>query len=251
VTELSTAPPNVDLSYSADGTLESDVRLSDIADPRVVSLRVCRHVLVSDFNALARYLPQEIVQATMHMHDPLPPAGSQNVYEERFETQRNSRGVIGGARDAAQGVLEEVVRRMLQAGGVAPPGGQGEGGALQPAQLNQITQALNMLRARMGPEDMPGAFPGQEAANEGNDDEGGEAPALEEVPDVPTARRNIQSLLDAMRRFGFGEAPAAGAGQEATEDGEVINADIWRRSPNTGYGVVGCINEQLPDFGDG
>lgn len=227
MTELTTAPPkdSASLSYSADGTLESDVRLSAVEDPRVVSLRVCRHVLVSDFNALARYLPQEIVQATMHMHDPLPPPGSRNVYEERFEAQRNSRGVIGGARDAAQSVLEEVVRRMLRAGGIAPTG-QGDGGALQPAQLNQITQALNMLRARMGPDEMPGAFPGQEATPEG------EVAAAEEIPDVPTARRNIQSLLDAMRRFGFGETPAAGeaAGQDDAGGGD-INADINAFNP--------------------
>ncbi|KAG0050167.1 Transcription factor 25 [Gryganskiella cystojenkinii] len=234
MTELTTAPSKetAELSYSADGTLESDARLSTVVDPREVTLRVCRHVLVSDFNALARYLPQEIVQATMHMHDPLPPAGSRNVYEERFETQRNSRGMMGGARDAAQGVLEEVVRRMLRAGGVAPAGQGGAGGALQPAQLNQITQALNMLRARMGPEDMPGAFPGQDAAavagGDGDHADGTEVAAAEEVPDVPTATRNIHSLLDAMRRFGFGEtaAPVATGGAEVDNSEQAAAAAI-------------------------
>ncbi|KAG0223366.1 Transcription factor 25 [Mortierella sp. GBA43] len=148
------------LSYGPDGTLESDIHTSSSSssaqnDPWDISLRVCRHVMVSEYTSLARYLPEKIVTATMHMHDPLPPPGSRNVYEERFEQQRRGGfgGLVGGARDAAQNMLEEVVRR-LQAGGLPRLGGGG--GGLQEAQLRRVTEAVRML----------GAFPdqGQDAA---------------------------------------------------------------------------------------
>ncbi|KAF9116069.1 Transcription factor 25 [Mortierella sp. AM989] len=157
------------LSYSPDGTLESDAYGSSSgSSSQGISLRVCRHVLVSEYNSLARYLPQKIVTASMHMHDPLPPPGSRNVYEERFEAQRSGTGgLVGGARDAAQSVLEEVVRR-LRAGGLPGIGGGAEAGELQEAQLRQITEAVQMLRARHQVQDgqdqaLPGAFPDQGA----------------------------------------------------------------------------------------
>ncbi|KAF9416918.1 Transcription factor 25 [Podila epigama] len=161
-------------AYSVDGpfepTIASEPSTTSSTPLTNVSLRVSRHVLVSDFNALARYLPQEIVMATMHMHDPLPPSGSRNVYEERFEAQRGG-GLMGGARDAAQTMLEEVMRRIM-------PGAAGMGAAGLPEdQLRQVAEAVQMLQARMAGlrgaaggrlaaniEDIPGAFPGADAA---------------------------------------------------------------------------------------
>ncbi|KAG0212525.1 Transcription factor 25 [Mortierella sp. GBA30] len=254
LTELSAPVPTKSpvLNYSADGTLESDSTSltpsssSGTSDPRI-SRRVCRHVLVSDFNALARYLPQEIVTATMHMHDPLPPAGSRNVYEERFEAQRSAGGLMGGARDAAQNVLEEVVRR-LRAGGLHGIGGGGLGeegvdgdGGLQEAQLRQITEAVQMLRARhqahahaqaQGGDALPGAFPGEQdpgtavaegaavAGIDGQEDPGAEraVPGMDAGADdtlpVETAGNAsmFQSLADMMRVLGFGPRNAADGG---------------------------------------
>lgn len=197
------------LSYSPDGLLAlSDNPYPSTSDPRNVSLRVCRHVLVSDFNSLARYLPQEIVTATMHMHDPLPPAGSRNVYEERFEAQRG--GLMGGARDAAQTVLEEVVRRLI-------PGAAGAGGAagLREDQLRQVAEAVQMLQARIaaGPTEggLPGAFPGAEgsevvAATEGDAEE----PAL----NTAEGQSVFRSLSDMMQLLGFGGRAAPGPAAE-------------------------------------
>ncbi|KAF9965620.1 Transcription factor 25 [Mortierella alpina] len=258
--DLSTPSPakSAVLSYSPDGTLESDSPTSSssaTSDPRI-SLRVCRHVLVSDFNALARYLPQEIVTATMHMHDPLPPAGSRNVYEERFEAQRSSGGLMGGARDAAQGLLENVIRQ-LRAGGLPGIGGGGGGaggegaagldglggaGGLQEEQLRQITEAVQMLRARHQAHArdgaLPGAFPddqmplaatadgagvartagaagaaatmdvvGQDDAGEHGVDAEGEDRLEAESAGNATV---FQSLSEMMRLLGFGPRNAAG-----------------------------------------
>ncbi|KAF9086095.1 Transcription factor 25 [Mortierella sp. AD031] len=160
------------LSYGLDGSLESDAvsdsSAADSSDPWKFSLRVCRHVLISDFNTLARYLPEHIVNSTMHMHDPLPPTGSRNVYEERFEAQSRG-GLMGGARDAAQSVLEEVVRRLRGGGGGLAAAGAGTAGAagLADDQLRQIAEAVQMLRTRRQPAGdgaLPGAFPGDVAA---------------------------------------------------------------------------------------
>ncbi|KAF9188886.1 Transcription factor 25 [Haplosporangium sp. Z 767] len=234
MSELTTAPTAKSsiLSYSADGTLESDAFSSSssaLGDPRAVSLRVCRHVLVSEFNALARYLPQDIVTATMHMHDPLPPAGSRNVYEERFEAQRSAGGLMGGARDAAQNILEGVVRRLLAGGGLPGPAA-GENGAgaeadgLQEAQLRRITEAVQMMRTRHAANaqggDLPGAFPGQQlpagdavvqvaAEQQENGDELGQTTRdVDDAEELDTeASRNasmFQSLSEMMRLFGFG-----------------------------------------------
>ncbi|KAF9377908.1 Transcription factor 25 [Podila verticillata] len=200
------------LSYSVDGQLAlSDNPYPSTTDPRNVSLRVCRHVLVSDFNSLARYLPQEIVTATMHMHDPLPPAGSRNVYEERYEAQRGG-GLMGGARDAAQTVLEEVVRRLI-------PGAAGAGGAagLREDQLRQVAEAVQMLQARVatGPTEggLPGAFPG----------EGSEVVATEgdEEPTLNTAEGQsvFRSLSDMMQLLGFGGRAAPGPAEGEGEEG--------------------------------
>ncbi|KAG0345623.1 Transcription factor 25 [Podila humilis] len=200
-------------SYAADGSIDtfdsSEARYPSTADPRSVPLRVCRHVLVSDFNALARYLPQEIVTATMHMHDPLPPAGSRNIYEEQYEIQR-SRGLIGGARDAAQTVLEEVIRRLI-------PGGAA---GLREEELRRVAEAVQMLEARGAvPRDggLPGAFPGYApgvaAGGAGGDPQLG---ALEErevagAGEEPSAALNtaegqsvFRSLTDMMQLLGFG-----------------------------------------------
>ncbi|KAF9300780.1 Transcription factor 25 [Mortierella antarctica] len=203
------------LSYSADGQLESlsDNPYPSTQDPRNVSLRVCRHVLVSDFNSLARYLPQEIVTATMHMHDPLPPAGSRNIYEERYEAQRG--GLMGGARDAAQTVLEEVVRRLI-------PGAGGAGGAagLREDQLRQVAEAVQMLQARIaaGPTEggLPGAFPGAEGG--AVEAEGGEA---EETALNTTEGQSVfRSLTDMMQLLGFGGRAANAAAGPAAAEGE-------------------------------
>ncbi|KAF9982856.1 Transcription factor 25 [Modicella reniformis] len=189
------------LSYGSDGTLESDTYTSQSLssskmDSWSISLRVCRHVLISEYTSLTRYLPEEIVTATMHMHDPLPPPGSRNVYEERFEEQRRSSfgGLMGGTRDAAQNMLEEVVRR-LRAGGLLRFGGGGggaegaggvgdEGGAepeangLRDPELRRIAEAVQLLRTRHrahGRGDaLPGAFPGlqQQQTTDGTTTEG-------------------------------------------------------------------------------
>ncbi|KAG0099132.1 Transcription factor 25 [Podila epicladia] len=203
------------LSYSADGQLESlsDNPYPSTQDPRNVSLRVCRHVLVSDFNSLARYLPQEIVTATMHMHDPLPPAGSRNVYEERYEAQRG--GLMGGARDAAQTVLEEVVRRLI-------PGAGGAGGAagLREDQLRQVAEAVQMLQARIaaGPTEggLPGAFPGAEGA--AVEAESGEAE--ETALNTAEGQSVFRSLTDMMQLLGFGGRAANAAAGPAAAVGE-------------------------------
>ncbi|KAI1307678.1 Transcription factor 25 [Mortierella claussenii] len=243
------------LSYGPDGTLESDAHdpSSSSTPSSSVSLRVCRHVMVSEYNALARYLPQHIITATMHMHDPLPPPGSRNIYEERFEAQRGAGGLMGGARDAAQSVLEEVVRRLRAGGlpglGAAGPGAGagagGDAGELQEAQLRQITEAVQMLRARHQANDqqagaLPGAFPGQQplhadaalVAGEGvvavdrhEDAEGERDAALdaeaEEMLAAETAGNAsiFQSLTEMMRLLGFGAR-----GQDAAEDGPVDGA---------------------------
>ncbi|KAF9996342.1 Transcription factor 25 [Entomortierella chlamydospora] len=238
------------LSYSADGTLDSDAYTSpsgassSSSPSQGISIRVCRHVLVSEYNSLARYLPQNIVTASMHMHDPLPPPGSRNVYEERFEAQRNSMGgLVGGARDAAQSVLEEVVRR-LRAGGLPGIGGGADAGGLQEAQLRQIAEAVQMLRARhqgLHGEGgaLPGAFPGQEAppveatttaatadaiatagteeTGETHERDGALDVEDEELLAAETAENAsmFQSLTEMMRLLGFG-----GRGQAASSDGE-------------------------------
>ncbi|KAG0356542.1 transcriptional repressor TCF25-domain-containing protein [Gamsiella multidivaricata] len=243
------------LSYGPDGTLESDDYSSSSMESNKVSLRVCRHVLVSEYNSLARFLPQEIVTATMHMHDPLPPPGSRNVYEERFEAQRGAGGLFGEARDAAQSVLEEVVRR-LRAGGLGGLGGGGgaggaggaEAGELQEAQLRQIAEAVQMLRQGHAPPGalpgaLPGAFPGQRApAPAGDRPEGIAAMAAAGGPDgaegqhgaalgaeveeslaVETAGNAsmFQSLSDMMRLLGFGARGGAGAeGADAADGGD-------------------------------
>lgn len=203
------------LSYSADGQLESlsDNPYPSTTNPGNISLRVCRHVLVSDFNSLARYLPQEIVTATMHMHDPLPPAGSRNVYEERYEAQRGG-GLVGGARDAAQTVLEEVVRRLI-------PGAGGAGGAagLREDQLRQVAEAVQMLQARIaaGPTEggLPGAFPGAEGST-AVEAEGGEAE--ETALNTAEGQSVFRSLTDMMQLLGFG---GRAAGPTAAAEGEV------------------------------
>ncbi|KAF9343927.1 Transcription factor 25 [Mortierella sp. AD094] len=234
------------LSYSPDGTLDSDAYTSPSgsspSSSQGVSLRVCRHVLVSEYNSLARYLPQNIVTASMHMHDPLPPPGSRNVYEERFEAQRSGMGgLMGGARDAAQSVLEEVVRR-LRAGGLPGIGGGADAGGLQEAQLRQIAEAVQMLRARHQGQHgeggaLPGAFPGQEApaveaaavtadataaagaegAGEIHERDAALDAEAEELLATETAGNAsmFQSLTEMMRLLGFG-----GRGQAAGSDGE-------------------------------
>ncbi|KAG0373867.1 Transcription factor 25 [Mortierella sp. AD032] len=213
------------LSYGPDGSLESDsisgASATDSSDPWKFSLRVCRHVLISDFNTLARYLPEHIVNSTMHMHDPLPPTGSRNVYEERFEAQRSG-GLMGGARDAAQSVLEEVVRRLRGGGGLAAGAASGAGAVgaagLADDQLRQIAEAVQMLRTRRQPAGegaLPGAFPGEAAA--GNPEGGVEAGAEVEVA-AGTAEEGaaeggalanepasvVQSVTALMRMLGFG-----------------------------------------------
>ncbi|KAF9932176.1 Transcription factor 25 [Mortierella alpina] len=271
--ELSTPSPSQSavLSYSPDGTLESDTVTSSSAtsDPRI-TLRVCRHVLVSDFNALARYLPQEIVTATMHMHDPLPPTGSRNVYEERFEAQRSSGGLMGGARDAAQSVLENVIRQ-LRAGGLpgivggrggGGGGGGGEGaagldgadhvGGLQEEQLRQITEAVQMLRARHQAHAQDGALPGafpddltplavtaegaaaaagtatgvtmDVAGQDGAGEQGGvgllEAEGEDRLNGESAGNASMfQSLSDMMRLLGFGPRNTAGGDAAAAPAG--------------------------------
>ena len=163
------------LSYGPDGMLESDIASpTSQNDPWDISLRVCRHVLVSEYTSLARYLPEKIVRATMHMHDPLPPPGSRNVYEERFEEQRRNTlsRLMGGARDVAQN-LEDAVRRFL-AGGHRAAGAGGENGAeaeaggLDEAGLRRITEAVQVLQTQLmagGREGgLPGAFPDQQQA---------------------------------------------------------------------------------------
>ncbi|KAF9909931.1 Transcription factor 25 [Linnemannia zychae] len=217
------------LSYGLDGSLESD-SVADTAaiestDPLKFTLRVCRHVLISDFNTLARYLPEHIVNSTMHMHDPLPPTGSRNIYEERFEAQR--RGGLGGARDAAQSVLEEVVRRLRGGGGLAAGAAAGAGagavgaGGLADDQLRQIAEAVQMLRTRRQPAGeaaLPGAFPGEvvEAGLEAGPEAGAGAEAAVAgaavaadgqaeggaLPNEPASV--VQSVTALMRMLGFG-----------------------------------------------
>lgn len=215
------------LSYGPDGSLESDSitesSATDSSDPWKFSLRVCRHVMISDFNTLARYLPEHIVNSTMHMHDPLPPTGSRNIYEERFEAQRSG-GLMGGARDAAQSVLEEVVRRLRGGGGGLAGAGAGAGagaaGAVGAAgladdQLRQIAEAVQMLRTRRQPAGegaVPGAFPG-EAVTAAPGAAGAEAEAALAVETaeeeaggalVNEPASVVQSVTALMRMLGFG-----------------------------------------------
>ena len=187
----------------------------------------------------------------MHMHDPLPPAGSRNVYEERFEAQRSRGGLMGGARDAAQSVLENVIRQ-LRAGGLPGIGGGGGGAGgegapglegadhargLQEEQLRQITEAVQMLRARHQAHAQDGALPGAfpddltplavtadgaaaEAATggagqDGAAEQGGVGLLDAEGDDRLNAESAgnasmFQSLSDMMRLLGFGPRNAAG-----------------------------------------
>ncbi|KAF9135218.1 Transcription factor 25 [Mortierella sp. 14UC] len=251
------------LSY---GSLESDsvvdASAADSSDPWKFSLRVCRHVLISDFNTLARYLPEHIVNSTMHMHDPLPPTGSRNVYEERFETQR--RGGLGGARDAAQSVLEEVVRRLRGGGGLAAGAGAGAGavgaGGLADDQLRQIAEAVQMLRTRRQPAGeaaLPGAFPGE--AVEGNPEvgieagTGAEAVAGAGAAEVGQAEGGalanepasvVQSVTALMRLLGFG-ARADAIDADATDglgDEALMSAEESRQ-------FMEAMAHQLPHDG--
>lgn len=240
------------LSYGPDGMLESDN--SSQKDPWEISLRVCRHVMVSEYTSLARYLPERIVNATMHMHDPLPPPGSRNVYEERFEEQRRNSfgGLMGGTRDAAQNMLEGVVRRLL-AGGRLPrlggggggaggageeDGAEGEAGELHEAQLRRVAEAVQLLRARHlapgGEGALPGAFPDQGqpqphlaegnagaatagAGASGQDPSEAAAATLEDESEEALVAQNpslSQSLSEVMRMLGFGGRTGAVAGAE-------------------------------------
>ncbi|KAG0254851.1 Transcription factor 25 [Mortierella polycephala] len=282
MSELSTAPPPKSsiLSYSTDGTLESDAfpsSSSALGDPRAVSLRVCRHVLVSEFNALARYLPQDIVAATMHMHDPLPPAGSRNIYEERFEAQRSAGGLMGGARDAAQNILEGVVRRLLAGGGLPGPeageDGAGENGAgaeadgLQEAQLRRITEAVQMMRARHAANaqggDLPGAFPGQQLpagdavvqVAAGQQENGGEpgqatrdADGAEELDTEASRNASMfQSLSEMMRLFGFGARDGADAMAPGALTQEETNEIVASVVNNLAHGGLGSEGGETDD----
>ncbi|CAO3567638.1 unnamed protein product [Mortierella alpina] len=247
--DLSTSSPsqNAVLSYSPDGTLESDSpssfsSSSTTSDPRI-SLRVCRHVLVSDFNALARYLPQEIVTATMHMHDPLPPAGSRNVYEERFEAQRSRGGLMGGARDAAQSVLENVIRQLRAGGlpGIGGGAGGGEGageaaagldgmdgaGGLHEEQLRQITEAVQMLRARHQAHArdgaLPGAFPDDQTPLAATADGAGTAAAAAAAGTAGTA-----ATLAVARQDGAGENGLDAEGEDRLNAGSAGNASMFQ-----------------------
>ncbi|KAF8977526.1 Transcription factor 25 [Entomortierella lignicola] len=225
------------LSYSPDGTLDSDAFTSSPEPSQGVTLRVCRHVLVSEYNSLARYLPQNIVTAPMHMHDPLPPPGSRNVYEVRFEAQRSSEGLMGGARDAAQIVLEGVVRRLRE-DGVAGFGGVAELGELQEEQLRQITEAVELLRARRQGHQghqgaLPGAFPdqggpvteetvaaaGAEAIEESQEGDDALDAEVEELLAADSAGQTsmFQSLTDMIRRFGFRNGQATEDNDEPSE----------------------------------
>ncbi|KAF9146139.1 Transcription factor 25 [Mortierella sp. GBA39] len=257
------------LTYGPDGSLESDSitesSATDSSDPWKFSLRVCRHVLISDFNTLARYLPEHIVNSTMHMHDPLPPTGSRNIYEERFEAQRSG-GLVGGARDAAQSVLEEVVRRLRGGGGGLAAAGAGAAGAagavgaagLADDQLRQITEAVQMLRTRRQPAGegaVPGAFPGDataatapeagpgpgpgapNAAGEGEEEAGG---ALASEP-----ASVVQSVTALMRMLGFGARADAidadttdGLGDEAilsAEESRQFMESLAHQLPHEAY----------------
>ncbi|KAF8945009.1 Transcription factor 25 [Haplosporangium gracile] len=265
------------LNYGLDGSLESDTitesLATDSSDSWKFSLRVCRHVLISDFNTLARYLPERIVNSTMHMHDPLPPTGSRNVYEERFEAQRRG-GLMGGARDAAQSVLEEVVRRLRGGGGggLAAAGAVGAAG-LADDQLQQIAEAVQMLRTRRQPagEDVvPGAFPGEaaaaaataavpearvgatDAAGEG-EEEAGRALASEPASVV-------QSVTALMRMLGFGARADAidadttdGLGDEAilsAEESRQFMETLAHQLPHEAYDSDEYDDEQDGEEGD-
>ncbi|KAG0293734.1 Transcription factor 25 [Linnemannia gamsii] len=253
------------LSYSPDGSLESDSitesSATDSSDAWKFSLRVCRHVLISDFNTLARYLPEHIVNSTMHMHDPLPPTGSRNVYEERFEAQRSG-GLMGGARDAAQSVLEEVVRR-LRGGGGGPAAGAGVGAAgavgaagLADDQLRQIAEAVQMLRTRRQPAGegaLPGAFPGEAAAAApGAVGTGAEAAEVAEAGEeeaggalVNEPASVVQSVTALMRMLGFGARADAidadttdGLGDEAllsAEESRQFMENLAHQLPHEAY----------------
>ncbi|KAF9434702.1 Transcription factor 25 [Entomortierella beljakovae] len=211
-------------SYSSDGTFESDEysgASSSSSSLHGVTLRVCRHVLISEYTSLARYLPQHIVRSSMHMHDPLPPPGSRNVYEERFAAQSGIGGLMGGARDAAQGALQEFVRRLT--GEV-----QGENGEIQEDQLRRIADAVQRLRIQYQGQPgqggaLPGAFPGQEMVGTegaahvapvgGLAEGGGEGSAADagvvEVPATGNDGSMLQPLADMIRQV-FGRGQAAG-----------------------------------------
>lgn len=272
------------LNYGPDGSLESDSitesSATDSSDPWKFSLRVCRHVLISDFNTLARYLPEHIVNSTMHMHDPLPPTGSRNVYEERFEAQRRG-GLMGGARDAAQSVLEEVVRRLRGGGGGLAAAGAGAAGAagavgaagLADEQLRQITEAVQMLRTRRQPAGdgaVPGAFPGEatataapdagaragaeapDAAGEGEEEAGG---ALASEP-----ASVVQSVTALMRMLGFGARADAidadttdGLGDEAilsAEESRQFMESLAHQLPHDAYDSDEYDDRQEGEEGD-
>ncbi|KAF9934897.1 Transcription factor 25 [Linnemannia zychae] len=243
------------LSYGPDGSLESDSITessgTDSSDPWKFSLRVCRHVLISDFNTLARYLPEHIVNSTMHMHDPLPPTGSRNVYEERFEAQRRS-GLMGGARDAAQSVLDEVVRRLRGGGGLAAGGAPGavDAAGLADDQLRQIAEAVQMLRTRRQPGAgngaVPGAFPGEGAAGtpeaggaEERDVAAGEEAAGTGGDLAPESASVVQSVTALMRLLGFGVNNDANNAEPAEGDEGLLSAEESRQ-------FIEAMAHQLP-----
>jgi hypothetical protein len=269
------------LNYGPDGSLESDSitesSATDSSDPWKFSLRVCRHVLISDFNTLARYLPEHIVNSTMHMHDPLPPTGSRNIYEERFEAQRSG-GLMGGARDAAQSVLEEVVRRLRGGGGGLAAGGAGAGAAgavgaagLADDQLRQIAEAVQMLRTGRQPAGegaVPGAFPGEAtAAASGAAGAGAEASLVAGAGEeeaggalVNEPASVVQSVTALMRMLGFGARADAidadttdGLGDEAllsAEESRQFMETLAHQLPHEAYDSDDYDDGQEGEEGD-
>ncbi|KAF9166673.1 Transcription factor 25 [Actinomortierella ambigua] len=227
-------------------------------DQSKVSLRLARHVILSDFlQPLAQYLPHRIVHGTIHMHDPVPPRNGHNVYEERYRALQAGGGFGRGGRDSAQGLLDEVIRLFRAAGGIvrgnggaggdaagaaeaqavaaAAAAGEGEdGGAhelrLQEAQLRQIAEAVQRMRAQHGLDgNVPGAFPGvgdddeatapavtqaENHAGPATEDQGGvpaAAAAENTVAEAAAATNNanqpatiFQALTDMMRMMGLG-----------------------------------------------
>ncbi|KAF9976547.1 Transcription factor 25 [Actinomortierella ambigua] len=260
------------IGYSPDGELETYDRDADVAfdddedngdneadeeetllnsqDLSKVSLRLTRHVILSDFlQPLAQYLPHRIVHGTIHMHDPVPPRGSRNVYEERYQALQAGGGFGQGGRDTAQGLLDEVIRLFRAAGGIVRGNGgaggdaaaavaaEGENGGgqelrLQEAQLRQIAEAVQRMRAQHGlDENLPGAFPGvgeddvaaaptgvqtENHADSAADGQGGSAAAVAAADTTATAdgagaannanqpATIFQTLTDMMRMMGLG-----------------------------------------------
>ncbi|KAG0230168.1 Transcription factor 25 [Actinomortierella wolfii] len=224
-----------DDEQSAQGSQGEEETLLNTQDLSKVSLRLARHVILSDFlQPLAQYLPHRIVHGTIHMHDPVPPRGGRNVYEERYQALQASSVFGRGGRDTAQGLLDEVIRLFRAAGGIVR-GAENAGGAqelrLQEAQLRQIAEAVQRMRAQHGLDgNVPGAFPGI------GDDDQVEAAESENTADAVPAETASNA-----------EDTAAAAGAV----GETATADVMATLANQPATIFQALSDMMRMMGLG